>query len=289
MTTTKDKDVLIATRIFGMVWKLLDYYTGNHINMGRSVWERARMENMPLDLQRGSKFAILSGSIQVKRKHAAGSPERVKACRTHEGLRTSQTEACRWISREGQSLPCSWGTVYRPNGNMPLDLQKGSKFTVLIRDPYKQNTESMPLDLQRGSKFPVLAKDTIYTALLLSFFERKPWRIDPKPYVQKIAKRTLKDDLILKKPNGGQGMEEKRRKKLIRPSSNESCYLALDGWIPIPHVREIRPCVHAPNSLSRCHDYRPLYKALPFPMLSWIPPATISTSLYIRGDLHSRT
>ena len=221
-------------------------------------------------------------------KHAAGSPERVKVCHS-KWLYTSQTEACRWISREGQSLPCSWGTVYRPNGNMPLDLQKGSKFTVLIRDPYKQNTESMPLDLQRGSKFPVLAKDTIYTALLLSFFERKPWRIDPKPYVQKIAKRTLKDDLILKKPNGGQGMEEKRRKKLIRPSSNESCYLALDGWIPIPHVREIRPCVHAPNSLSRCHDYRPLYKALPFPMLSWIPPATISTSLYIRGDLHSRT
>ena len=64
--------------------------------------------------------------------------------------------------------------MYRPNGNMPLDLQKGSKFTVLIRDPYKQNTESMPLDLQRGSKFPVLAKDTIYTALLLSFFARKP-------------------------------------------------------------------------------------------------------------------
>jgi hypothetical protein len=63
--------------------------------------------------------------------------------------------------------------VYRPNGNMPLDLQKGSKFTVLIRDPYKQNTESMPLDLQRGSKFPVLAKDTIYTALLLSFFRKK--------------------------------------------------------------------------------------------------------------------
>jgi hypothetical protein len=80
--------------------------------------------NMPLDLQKGSKFAVL--------------------------------------------------TTYRSNGNMPLDLQKGSKFTVLIRHPYKQNTESMPLDLQKGSKFAVLAKDTIYTALLLSFFKRKP-------------------------------------------------------------------------------------------------------------------
>jgi len=146
-------------------------------------------------------------------KHAAGSPERVKACRTHEGLRTSQTEACRWISREGQSLPCSWGTVYRPNGNMPLDLQKGSKFTVLIRDPYKQNTESMPLDLQRGSKFPVLAKDTIYTALLLSFFERKPWRIDPKPYVQKNSQANSQGRLNLEEAkrwarDGGKEKEE---------------------------------------------------------------------------------
>jgi hypothetical protein len=39
--------------------------------------------NMPLDLQKGSKFAILCDSVQVKRKHAAGSPERVKVCRSH--------------------------------------------------------------------------------------------------------------------------------------------------------------------------------------------------------------
>jgi hypothetical protein len=57
---------------------------------------------------------------------------------------------------------------------MPLDLQKGSKFTVLIRHPYKQNTESMPLDLQKWSKLAELAKDTIYTALLLSFFKESP-------------------------------------------------------------------------------------------------------------------
>ena len=53
------------------------------------------------------KFAILSGSVQVKRKHAAGSPERVKACHAHEGLCTGQTETCRWISRKGQRLPFS--------------------------------------------------------------------------------------------------------------------------------------------------------------------------------------
>jgi hypothetical protein len=96
---------------------------------------------------------------------------------------------------------------------MPLDLQKGSKFTVLnlIRHPYKQNTESMPLDLQRGSKFPVLAKDTVYSAVIT--LKDRPQTVCPK-----IAKRTLKDDSILKKSNDGQGMEERRRKKLISAS-----------------------------------------------------------------------
>jgi len=221
---------------------------------------------MPLDLQRGSKFAILRDSVQVERKHAAGSPDRVKACRNHEGLRTSQ------------------------NGSMPLDLQRGSKLAVLMRDCVQVKRKHALDRLQRGSKFTVLIRDRsrIHTSKTRKacrwisgegrsfpclrripstprcyylFFKRKPWRIDPKPYVQKIAKRTPKDDSILKKSTDGQEMEGKR-KKLIRSSSNESCYLTFDGWIPKPHVRAIQPRVHTPNSLSRCHDYRPFVQGI---------------------------
>src|SRR5712664_4634123 len=46
------------------------------------------------------------------------------------------------------------------NGNMPLELQKGSKFTVLLRDSIQAKKGNMPLELQKGSKFAVLAKDT---------------------------------------------------------------------------------------------------------------------------------
>jgi len=51
---------------------------------------------------------------------------------------------------------------------------------------------------------------------VIVFFQKKALKARPQTtYPKKIVKRTLKDDSILKKSNGGQGMEEKRRKRLI--------------------------------------------------------------------------
>ena len=257
MTITKDKDVLTTARA--------------------SEWFKGFLITIRAILPTWAK----AYGKEQEWKHAAGSPERVEVCHSL-WLCTSQTETCRWISRKGQSLPFSWETAYRSNGNMPLDLQKGSKFTVLIRDPYKQNTESMPLDLQKGSKFAVLAKDTIYTALLLSFFKRKPWRIDPKPQVQKIVKQTLKDDSILKEHvkrwvrDGGKEKEKVDSAffewKLLLSFPKEypwwmdsNCRANSQGWLNLVYMH-----------LILCHDHLPSHKALPFPVLPWISPVKIS-------------
>jgi len=54
-----------------------------------------------------------------KRKHAAGTPERVEVYRSFEGLHTSKKkETCRWNSRKGRSLPC----LRRIPPNLPLFL-----------------------------------------------------------------------------------------------------------------------------------------------------------------------
>ena len=168
------------------------------------------MENMPLDLQKGSKFAILCDSVQVKRKHAAGSPERVKVYRSHKA-----------------SIQAKHGKHAAGSPEM-VEVCRACEGYHLHR-------------------------------AVIVFFQKKALKARPQTTYPKNSQANSQGRLNLEEVkrwarDGGKEKEEV-------DSSNESCYLALDGWIPKPHVRETQLCVHAPNSLSQCHDYPPLYKA----------------------------
>jgi hypothetical protein len=92
---------------------------------------------MPLDLQKGSKFAVLiRDCVQVRRKHAAGSPERVEVYRSHKGFIQA---------KHGKHAA---GTPER------VEVSRACEGYHLLR-------------------------------AIIIFFQKKALRIDPKPHVQK--------------------------------------------------------------------------------------------------------
>ena len=86
----------------------------------RWLWQRTKMFWQPPELsERFDNFLITIRGIISIWAEAYG--------------REQEWKTCRWISREGRSLPFLVA-LYKSNGSMPLDLQRGSKLAVLMRD-----------------------------------------------------------------------------------------------------------------------------------------------------------